>query len=77
MQATWIVTITRLDGKQREPYEERKGRAPNHGEIFIGTADGEQVNVQIIHIHKGKDATPKARTDFLGAWEVTAREIAG
>jgi hypothetical protein len=75
MQATWIVTVTRLDGKQRPPYEERKNLPPNHGGVFTGTADGEQVEVQITHI--GKFTPPKVRTDFLGTWEVAAREIAG
>jgi hypothetical protein len=77
MQATWVVTITRLDGKQRPPYEQTMGYPPAHGHIFMATPDNEKVRVEIIHVHRGKDDLPKMRTDFLGTWEVTAREIAG
>jgi hypothetical protein len=75
MQATWIVTITRLDGKQRPLHEEWQHVQPNHGDVFTGTADGEKLEVRIAHV--GKFTPPKVQTDFLGTWEVTAFEIAG
>lgn len=73
MHGTWIVIVSRLQGKPE--FRDRKvmGRGPNPGEVFeCRDADGKVVKARATNTHED---LPKGGTS-LGTWTVWAEEIA-
>jgi hypothetical protein len=75
MDGLWIVTITRLDGKQRPPYKQLMGRVPNYGDVFMSTADGEAVKATVKHFYHERPAPQHSLGTSIGTYQVTAAEI--
>jgi hypothetical protein len=72
MHGTWIVKVTRLNGKPHLRNTLVRGRAPAVGEVVECAAKGETVRGKIVSVHH---VSPKGQGN-LGIWEIAAEEVA-